>query len=28
VVVSAWIVTLFVGANAGLLWVADWLLSR
>jgi hypothetical protein len=28
VAVSAWIVTMFVTANAGLLWVADWLLAR
>jgi hypothetical protein len=28
VAVSVWIVTLFVGANAALLWVGDWLLAR
>jgi hypothetical protein len=26
--VSVWIVALFVSANATLLWIADWLLSR
>jgi hypothetical protein len=28
VAVSAWIIALFVTANATLLWVADWLLTR